>query len=120
MVSGKDVTTFVLFLVLLICFLLQVKQEVTKFIEGRTTETAEKMPDEDINLPHMTFCVKRPFKKEALLKLGITDIFFYTPHENPDIVFPDLNSTWNKVTYSKEDLGLWWSLHKSKYLYQYL
>ncbi len=93
------------------CFLFQVQEQVVKYYEGKTTQTVEKVAYNELPLPYISLCMESPFKKQVLLDMGLPERFFLTAE--PSIAtgsFPSLNETWQKATYSAQELEVTWRL----------
>lgn len=87
---------------------------MVKFYEGRTTEAVEKIRHKSLKLPHLSFCMERPFKKRALENMGLRERFFLTAepaYTNMSLDFPRLNKTWQKATYSDKEVDISWRLY---------
>ena len=79
-----------------------------KFLVGSTTITQEKQPHMHLSLPKVALCMKQRFKYKALAEMGLPEDYFSEmrhwggfDHRYP---FPDLNETWLKSTWSREDM----------------
>ena len=79
-----------------------------KYLEGKTTQTWEKVPEEYLDFPQMTFCVEYQFKTDALFAMGLPDSFLIagSPKNKESLgnkSMPNLEEVWEKATYSEKE-----------------
>ena len=109
--AGKQrYAKWLLYIILGICSLWQVREVLVKFIEGSTTTTLEQRHNSHLPLPKVAFCLKQRYKYEALAAMGLpADYFSENRHRtefDTESQFPELNETWLKATWSREDLQI--------------
>ena len=101
---------WLLALILGMCSLWQVEEVLVKFIEGSTTTTLEKQHNDHLPLPKVALCMKRRYNYGALAAMGLPDDYFSEHRHRTEIdresPFPDLNQTWLKATWSREDVQM--------------
>ena len=93
------------------CFFNMPKLQIIKYIEGKTTQTWEKVPCKNLDFPQVTFCVKYQFKREALLDMGLPDDFLIggNPKTSASLgnkSMPDLAQVWENGTYSQPEFDI--------------
>lgn len=93
-----------------LCALWQVSGELMKFLGASTTRTLEKQHHNHLHLPQVALCMKQRYNYGALIKMGLPIDFFSEMRQrtkddlkNP---FPDLNETWLKATWSRDDVQM--------------
>ena len=87
------------------------KLQVLKYIEAKTTQTFEKVPQENLDFPQVTFCVKYQFKREALSDMGLPEDFLIggnpkTPESLGNKSMPDIAEAWENGTYSQPEFDI--------------
>ena len=101
---------WLLALILGACSLWQVEEVLVKFIEGSTTTTLEKQHNDHLPLPKVAICMKRRYNYGALAAMGLPDDYFSENRHRTEFEmespFPDLNQTWLKATWSREDVQM--------------
>ena len=107
---------WLLALIMGICSLWQVWEQLTKFLEGSTTTSLEKVNHEHLPLPLIVLCSSQRYKYDVLADMGLPKNFLDDHRQNhlPG-KFPDLNETWLKATWSREDFDFYWQHGKSMY-----
>ena len=109
----KIFAKWLLALVLGICSVWQVWEQLTKFLEGSTTTTLEKVNLEYLPMPLIVLCSSQRYKYDALTDMGLPKNFLddhrmkYLPGR-----FPDLNQTWLRATWSEDDFDLFWQAYE--------
>ena len=105
----KRCARLLLALVLGICSFWLVWEQLTKFLEGSTTTTVEKIKHEYLPMPLIALCSNQRYKQGALRSVGLPKDFLdnYQMKDLP-VQFPDLNYTWNMATWSPDDFDLYW------------
>ena len=112
---AKQICTLFLCLVLGICALFQVWEELTKFLEGSITTSLEKVNHKYLPLPLVVLCSSQRYKHDVLSDMGLPKNFLddhratYLPGQ-----FPDLNETWQKATWSRDDFAIYWQPYERK------
>ena len=70
----------------------------------------EKQYNSYLRLPQVALCMKRRYNYEALAEMGLPGDFFsemrYLTELDAQRPFPDLNETWLKATWSREDVQM--------------
>ena len=93
-----------------LCSLWQVSGELMKFLGASTTLVLEKQHHNHLHLPQVALCMKQRYNYEALIKMGLSIDFFSEMRQrtenNLKSLFPDLNETWLKATWSREDVQM--------------
>ena len=90
-----------------------------KFFSGATTTLHENLKHDYLPMPRLLLCHKNRYKTEELSAMGLSQDFFDNPHPNFEDFgltkpFPDLNATWQRVTWSRDDFELDWSRYEGK------
>ena len=100
-------------LILGICSIWQVWEQITKFLEGGTTTSLEKVHNKYLPLPQIVLCSSKRYKYDVLTDMGLPKNFL-DDHRKKHISgkFPDLNDTWLKATWSREDFDFDWKKGK--------
>ena len=85
--------------------------QVNKYIEGKTTQTWEKVPQKHLDFPQMTFCVLYQFKREALLDMGLPDDFLIAGNPKNSATLgnksmPNIEEVWENATYSETEFNI--------------
>ena len=95
-----------------LCSLWLVWDLCLKFFSGSTTIVREQQEKDYLPNPHFLLCKKERFQKDKLEAFGLPDNFFGKPnglslnHTGP---FPNLNATWQRAAWPKEELQVdWW------------
>ena len=109
----KRCASLLLALVLGVCSFFLVWEQLTKFLEGSTTTTVEKVKHEYLPLPLMVLCSNQRYKLDALRSVGLPENFLDS-HRMKDlpVQFPDLNYTWHMATWSPDDFNLYWQYYE--------
>ena len=96
-------------MILGIISLWQVWEQLTKFFEGSTTTSLEKVNNKYLPQPLIVLCSSQRYKYDVLTKMGLPKNFLDN-HRNRYLPgkFPDLNETWHKATWSPEDFDFFW------------
>ena len=81
-----------------------------KFLRGSTTTVHEQEQRGYLALPHFLLCNKQRYKTDELADMELPEDFFdnwtdRTKFRHNDS-FPDLNATWNRATWSRDDIGI--------------
>ena len=92
------------------CALLQVQEVLVKFIEGSSTTTLEKEHNDHLPLPKVALCMKQRYNYGALAAMDLPNDYFSENRHRTEFEmggpFPDLNQTWLRATWSKEDVQM--------------
>ena len=112
----KVFARWLLALVLGMCSVWQVWEQLTKFLEGSTTTSLEKVNRAYLPMPMMVMCSSQRYKYDALTEMGLPKNFLDN-HRMKDlpVKFPDLNQTWIMATWSADDFNLFWQVYEGKY-----
>ena len=112
----KAFARWLLALVLVMCSVWQVWEQLTKFLEGSTTTSLEKVNRAYLPMPMIVMCSSQRYKYDALTEMGLPKNFL-DDHRLKDlpVQFPDLNQTWLKATWSLDDFNLFWLAYEGKY-----
>ena len=106
--KAKKYTKLFLGLIMGFCSFWIVWGQIMKFLEGSTTITQEKQPHMHLSLPKVALCMKQRFKYKALAEMGLPEDYFSEMKDwsgfDHGYSFPDLNETWLKSTWSREDM----------------
>ena len=105
------------------CAVWQVWEQCVKFLEGSTTISLEKVQKKHVPLPHIALCMKQRYRDGVLASMGLPDDFFDNRRRTELELrgaFPDLNATWNNVTWSLEDMNIDWSRYKGMLCNMYI
>lgn len=102
----KQLSIWIFGLILGLCSMWQVWDQCTKFMEGSTTISLERVNQENIPLPIIALCMKQQLKNGVLASIGLPDDFFDNRRTTGlDLQhFPNLAEIWNNATWSLEDL----------------
>ena len=111
----KVFAKWLLALVLGICSVWQVWEQLTKFLEGSTTTSLEKVNLAYLPMPMIIMCSSQRYKYDALTDMGLPKNFL-DDHRMKYLLgkFPDLNQTWLKATWSLDDFDLFWQAYEGK------
>ncbi len=84
--------------------------KVIKFFTGKTSRAMEILAQESLKLPRIAFCLNYPYKADMLSKMNLPAEFFHSrdPKYRNSVPFPNLHETWQRATYSKDELLLRW------------
>ena len=111
----KVFAKWLLALVLGICSIWQVWEQLTKFLEGSTTTTLEKVNLAYIPMPMIIMCSSQRYKYDALIDMGLPKNFLDDHRmKSLPITFPDLNQTWLNATWAFDDFDLFWQVYEGK------
>ena len=92
-----------------------VKEQCNKYKSGNTTISIDKQYNDALELPQVTICMDRPYKKDVLEEYGLAQRFFLSPNSSyGNKTFPNLTTLWNEATYSEEELDISWQLYDRK------
>ena len=87
----------------------QVWEQLSKFWEGSTTTSLGVVDNEYLPLPLIVLCSSQRYKHDVLTDMGLPKNFLDDHKANYMAgKFPDLNETWLRATWSKEDFDLYW------------
>ena len=100
-----------------LCSLLLVWDHCIKFLSGSTTVVRQQQQMDYLPLPRFILCNKERYNKKELVSMDLPEDFF--DNRYPDIdkfrkrnSFPDLNSTWRRVTWSRSEFEIAWSRYE--------
>ena len=87
------------------------KLQILKFIESKTTQTWEKVPQKNLDFPQVTFCVLHQFKRGVLFDMGLPDDFLVpgSPKTSDTLgnrSMPDIAEVWENATYSEKEFNI--------------
>ncbi len=63
-------SAYLLYIVLSAGFVVQVREQVTKFCQGRTSKRKRRDLSVGLRLPSIAFCLDFPYKEEVLTGMG--------------------------------------------------
>ena len=113
----KRCASLLLALVLGVCSFWLVWEQLTKFLEGSSTTTVEKVKHEYLPMPLIVLCSNQRYKHDYLTSVGLPTNFLdnYQMKELA-VPFPDLNHTWHMATWSPDDFSLHWKRYEGNTL----
>ena len=86
-----------------------------KFFGGSTTIVREQEQHDYLPLPNFLLCKKQRFNTDELAAMGLPAGFFSRPRKfNHTGPFPDLNTTWQRVTWPMHELDIDWSRYEGR------
>ena len=88
-------------------------------MEGKTTQTKERIISNKMEFPSLMICTQNGYKEDALADIGLpVDILKIRSRPTEGNFEFDPESVWNKVTYSSNELNINWVflLGKRQYL----
>ena len=111
----KFIAKCILSLILGICSIWQVWGQLTKFLEGGTTISLEKVANKYLSFPLIVLCSSQKYKHHVLTDMGLPKNFL-DDHRKKHLpgIFPNLNETWIGATLSQDDFDIYWPTHKGK------
>ena len=124
---AKIYAKYLLAIILGLCSLWLVWDLCLKYFSGSTTILTVQEYKEYLPLPRFLLCSNQRYKKDALAAMGLPDDFFdnVTPDKSMfegQYSFPDLNVTWQKVTWNMTNFEMDWKAYEGvafgiRYLY---
>ena len=69
----------------------------------------ERVISNEMELPQVVICAQRGYKKDAFTTMGATEYIFRDSNQYPGSAHDfDLDSLWERGTYSRDELKLAW------------
>ena len=69
----------------------------------------ERVISNEMEFPQVVICAEHGYKKDVLTNMGAAEDIFRDPNPSPDSKNDlDLESLWEKGTYSREELDVFW------------
>ena len=88
-----------------------------KFYEATTTQTQEKFTSNDMEFPQLMICSSIGYKTDALNDMGLSKNVLSTMEPRLEILNNydfDVQTAWDKGTYSINDFAIKWMVTKGK------
>ena len=83
--------------------------QIAKFVEGRTTQTKERIISNEMDFPDLMICTQNGYKTESLTEMGLPeDILQIRSRPTGDNFDFDPEGVWDEGTYSMDELAIGW------------
>ena len=93
--------------------------KVIKFYQGLTSVSVGLEPQEELEFPDVTFCLKSGWKEEALSEMGHGKDFMKIQMGNPFMnqKIDDIDEIWEKSTHNWKELPVLWLTDTGNLIY---
>lgn len=118
-VTFKVGAKYLLATIFSLCSLWLVWGVCIKFLSGSTTVVRQQDQKDYLPLPRFLLCNKERYNKKELVSMDLPEDFFDNRYPDVDMFrnrnsFPDLNSTWQRATWSWSEFEIAWSRYEGR------
>ena len=89
--------------------------QITKFVEGRTSQTKERIISNQMEFPELMICAQNGYKTDALADRELPEDFLQIRSRPTEDNFDfDPESVWDEGTYSMNEFAISWVFIQGK------